>query len=360
MGRTVRAAVFVGPDRPLELRTFPLPSPGRGEVLVDIVACTLCGSDVHSYGGRRQVPTPTILGHEILGRIADFGPEAPRTDALGQPLHLGDRVTWAIVASCGQCFYCLRNLPQKCLRGRKYGHQVLSGDDIWHGGLADVCLLVAGTAIFRIPERLPNAVACPANCATATIAAALEAAGDVARQNVLVMGAGMLGLTACAMASAQRADHVLCCDLQATRREHAQRFGASTVCPPEELAREVRRLTAGHGVDVVLELTGATSAIESSLEQLRIGGTLVEVGAVFPVPALTLLPEKLVRHQWTLRGIHNYAPRHLAQGVAFLAENFQQFPFEQLVNRWYRLDEAPAALQHAATGECWRVGVTPR
>ena len=81
---------------------------------------------------------------------------------------------------------------------------------------------------------------------------------------------------------------------------------------------------------------------------VRIGGTLVEVGALFPVLALPLTPEKLVRHQWTLRGIHNYAPRHLAQGVALLAETFQQFPFEQLVNRWYTLDEAPAALQHAA------------
>ncbi len=358
MDRTARAAIFVDPSSPLEMFTLSRPVAGPGEVLVDVIACTLCGSDVHSFGGKRKVSTPTVLGHEILGRIAEFGLGASRVDHLGQPLAIGDRVTWAIVASCGDCFYCRHDVPQKCLRGHKYGHQIVTKDSIWHGGLADVCVLVPGTAIFRIPDDLPDAVACPANCATATVAAAIEAAGVMSGRKVVIMGAGMLGITACAMAGLHDAGQIICCELQPPRRELAQRFNASIACSPDELGGHITQHTEGHGVDIVLELTGATPAIELGLAMLRIGGTLVEVGAVFPTPALSLLPEQLVRNQWTLRGIHNYAPRHLAQAISFLAVA-RGYPFADLVSAWYPLAEAQAALEHAARGECWRVGVVP-
>ena len=200
MSTTTRAAVFHGVGLPLKLREFSLPTPEQSEILVEVVACTLCGSDLHSLHGRRAVPVPTILGHEVLGTIAAFGPTAVRHDAAGEPMNVGDRVTWAIVASCGDCFYCRRSLPQKCERQTKYGHEPLRPRRELTGGLAGHCLLASGTAIFRVPEHLPDATACPANCATATVAAALDAAGQVAGRSVLVMGCGMLGLTATAWA----------------------------------------------------------------------------------------------------------------------------------------------------------------
>ena len=170
--KTTRAAVFRGVGLPFEFVEVPLPSPTGAEVLVEVVACTLCGSDLHSVRGRRSVPLPTVLGHEVLGRVAEFGPAASRRDASGRPLAVGDRVTWGIVASCGACFYCGRDLPQKCLRQTKYGHEpFLPGRELT-GGLAEHCLLVPGTAIFGIRDEIPDAVACPANCATATVAAA--------------------------------------------------------------------------------------------------------------------------------------------------------------------------------------------
>ena len=102
------AAVFRGVGMPIELMNWPLPEPAAGGVLVEVVACTLCGSDLHSIHGRRTVPTPSVLGHEILGRIAAFGPGHGPVDRAGVPLAVGDRVTWAIVASCGACFFCER------------------------------------------------------------------------------------------------------------------------------------------------------------------------------------------------------------------------------------------------------------
>lgn len=354
-----RAQVFVGVDQPLELRTQAVLPPSSGEILVEIIACTLCGSDVHSYHGRRTIATPMVLGHEILGKVVALGESAPRRDYAGEPLTIGKRVTWGIVANCSDCFYCERGLPQKCLRGVKYGHEVLSAQHAWRGGLADYCLLAPGTAVLNVPAALDDATACPANCATATVAAACDAAGDMQDRAVLVLGAGMLGVTACAMTRWLGAARVICCDVNEPRAQQSLQFGATATCSPGELASVLADHVGPHGVDVVLELTGATSALDMGLRALRIGGTLVEVGAVFPTPAIELLPEQLVRRQLTLRGIHNYAPRHLLQALTFLAAN-THYPWSTLVGAWYALDDCGLAIAAAASGKSFRVGVRPR
>src|ERR1700677_4356849 len=117
------ASIFEGPGRPLQTRLVPLPALGDGEMLVHIGLTTICGSDLHSFDGRREVPVPTILGHEILGTIVDIGPRTPQVDAAGQPLAVGDRVTWSLVISCGGCYYCQHELPEKCAHVVKYGHE---------------------------------------------------------------------------------------------------------------------------------------------------------------------------------------------------------------------------------------------
>src|SRR5579871_1539554 len=181
-----RVALFHGPRRPFEIRQIPDPTPRRAEILVRVACCTLCGSDLHTHAGRRDVETPTILGHEIVGRIEEFGPGARREDFRGARLEIGSRVSWSITASCGSCFYCKHELPQKCSSLKKYGHQHYQFHPGFFGGLADVVTLVPGTAIFRVPDALTNEVAAPANCATATAEAILRAAGDIAGKTVLI------------------------------------------------------------------------------------------------------------------------------------------------------------------------------
>src|SRR5208337_4068312 len=108
---------------PLELVRSAVPKPAGEELLVRVAACTLCRSDLHTHAGRRNEALPTVLGHEIVGRIVEFGPTASRTDAAEVQVREGDRVTWAVVAGCGGCFYCKEDLPQKCERPYKYGHE---------------------------------------------------------------------------------------------------------------------------------------------------------------------------------------------------------------------------------------------
>jgi len=357
MSEKARAVVFAGPHQPLRLSHLDVPTPQHDEVLVRIVACTLCGSDVHSFEGRRTVPTPTVLGHEILGTIEAFGPTAARQDIAGRELHIGDRVTWSIVARCGQCFYCQRGLPQKCARMVKYGHEVFSPGRELTGGLATHCLLVSGTAIVRVPSQLTNEVACPANCATATVAAALEAAGEIQDRTVLVLGAGMLGLTACAMARTRGAAAVLVCDTNAARRERALAFDATHLASADELREVALAVTAGFGVDVVLELTGAPAALENSWPLVRTGGAMVLVGSVFPSRPMPILLEQVVRRVLTIRGVHNYAPQHLQQAIDFLG-TATHYPFAALMSQWLPLAEAQRAFEAAQQGDTFRVGIT--
>ncbi len=199
--RTTPAAVFHGPGQAIEIREIPLPEPARpgGPRRGDrLHALRERPAQPAAADGpcrcRRSSATRSSAGSPSSGRTA------PRVDAAGRPLGVGDRVTWAIVASCGDCFYCRRDLPQKCERQTKYGHEPIRPGGELTGGLAGHCVLAPGTAIFRVPEGLSDASACPANCAGATVAAAIEAAGPLEDARVLVMGSGMLGVTATAWA----------------------------------------------------------------------------------------------------------------------------------------------------------------
>jgi alcohol dehydrogenase len=325
-------------------------------VVVRVNCCTLCRSDLHSHAGRRSQATPTVLGHEIVGRIEAFGPEAARGDA-----RVGDRVSWAVTAGCGECFFCAEDLPQKCERSFKYGHAQVTWDRPWAGGLADTVVLAPGTTWFRVPDDVPDRVAAPANCATATVAALLRHGGPVAGRRVLVLGAGVLGVTACAMARSAGARAVLASDPEPACRDRARAFGATHVfpAPGEELASGVAEATDGRGADVVLELAGVLASLEAGLALVRTGGVLVLAGTVAPVGKVGLDPENVVRRMLTIRGVHNYHPCDLAEALAFLAGPGRDFPFESLVAAEYPLEQAEQALAHAHAQPGVRVAVVP-
>jgi putative phosphonate catabolism associated alcohol dehydrogenase len=351
------AAIYDGTPGAFVWRTYDIPTPLAGERLVRVRAATVCGSDLHTWEGRRTCATPTILGHEIVGEIVASAPDCPVHDRRGRPLAIGSRVTWGIVAACGTCEPCRRHLPQKCRRGVKYGHERAEGRRLLTGGLAGHCLLAPGTEVVALDDALPLAVACPASCATATVAGAVAACGPLAGAVVGILGCGMLGLTAAAMVSAGGGT-VIAVDPGPRRCARALRFGATRAVSPDDCAGAAAAIAPG-GLDAVIEVSGRNAAFMAGVESLRVGGTIVLVGSVSPAPDVPVSLEGIVRRCLTIRGLHNYRPEDLVAAVEFLERHHRTHPFAELVSAWFPLGEVAAAFRAAADPAHVRVGITP-
>lgn len=354
----VRAAIFDGPGRPFRVEPVARPVLRPGEALVRVTLCTVCGSDLHTFHGRRKEKTPCVLGHEPVGVVEEVCGDLRSVD--GEVVRTGDRVVWAVAVSCGGCFFCLRGLPQKCETLRKYGHEAIAPQCGPVGGLATHVHLLKGTAVVKVPAELPDAVAAPSGCATATVAAVLKASRALTVPSrpdvVVVFGLGMLGLTACAWLDAL--GHTpIACDVIPTRLAQAARFGARHTAAPEDLSELVKSLTDGRGADAALELSGSHAACGAALNALRIGGTAVWAGAVSPTDAVPVPPEALVRRCLALTGVHNYAPRDLADAVQFLAVHHTRYPFAELVSRSFPLADVDGAFDFAERERPVRVAV---
>ena len=349
--------VFEEVNKPFKPVTVAIPPLQDHEIEVKIVYTTICTSDLHTYFGRRSSPCPSVLGHEIIGRISMM--KTPnRIDFFGNPLKIGDLITWPIYAYNEDDVMARRGMPQKSASLYKYGHQSLSNGDTLNGGFASHCILKKGTAIYKLSEKISLKEAAPLNCTHATIAGALRLAGDLTGKNVLIMGAGMLGLSACAMAKGRNAGKVMACDTNQDRLIWAKRFGADCVFSANETKVDlVERLEPLGLVDVVIDTTGVPEAMEKGLALLNIGGIAVWVGAVYKQDYTKLDAEAVVRKLLTIKGLHNYIPDDLAVAITFLEKTHLKYPFEVLVEKEYPLKDLEKGFNDAQEGGCYRVGI---
>lgn len=331
-------------------RRTPLPVPelGPGEALAVVDLATVCGSDRHTVSGRRPGACPSILGHEAVGRLVAVH-EHGVVDVQGLPLSVGDRVVWSVAASCGRCDRCRRGLTAKCRVLLKTGHEPLDGPWTLSGDFATHVHLRRGLSIARVPDEVPDGAAAVAACAGATVMACVEAAGPVEAlrdRRVLVSGAGMLGLFACAILAELGAAEIEIRDVHPGRLATALAFGATRAVQVGGDA-DGRSTEQGESrVDVAVELSGAPSSVRACLEALDLGGRLVLAGSVAPGPELSLSPERIVRSWLSLAGVHNYEPRHLQQAVDFLQRTAGRFDWSAVIAAPLPLAELPGLLLH--------------
>ena len=341
-----RCAVFAGVGSPFVLQSRPIPIPGRGEVLVSISMATLCGSDLHSHQGRRSAPVPAILGHEAVGRVVAVGEGRDRA-------WVGRRVSWTLTDSCGRCRACTDwGIPQKCERLFKYGHAGLSDGSGLNGCYTSHLLLREGTHLVGIPDALPDSLVAPANCALATMIAVVESL-PVAGDRIVVQGAGLLGLYGCALLKECGWKEVVVVDRQPVRLLSVPHFGGTPM-----LSTDGTPLEAG-SVDAVIEVSGSAAAVADGVRWLRPGGHYAIAGLVHPDSALHLTGETLIRKCLTLRGTHNYAPRHIDAAIDFLSRHRSNHPWEALVSPPFPLSRLDEAFHLAASGRWPRVAVVP-
>jgi putative phosphonate catabolism associated alcohol dehydrogenase len=356
-----RAAIFHGTGRPFELTEVPVPAPGPGEILVRNELTTLCRSDLNTFEGKRTEKTPTILGHEIVGRIVSFGEGAPWVDARGQPLHAGDRITWAIYAADPDCELARRGIPQKGEGLFKYGHEQVTADSHLHGGLADYCLLRQHTPLVKVDESVAAPTAALINCSIATAAGAWRLAGDLQGRGVLVTGAGMLGVIGAAMCRRAGAELVVAADRSEERLAMAQRFGAHETIVVGDVGNDWRSLWetrfGGRKPDVALDFSGAPDCMEASLDLLGIGGVAVWIGASFPQRDLAVNAESVLRRLLTIRGLHNYHAGDLVSAVEFVERCHLELPFEELIADVFPLERVNEAFFAATGTSAFRIGI---
>ncbi len=315
-------------------------------MLVKIELATICGSDVHTRDGRRVEPMPSVLGHEAVGRVVAIGLE----NTSWKP---GDRVTWTSAASCGVCAPCHDwRLPQKCVQLFKYGHASLGDGTGLNGCYASHILLRRGTSVFPVPDCLSDAVVAPVNCALATMVSATEVLPTPCRTAV-IQGAGLLGLYGCAILRSKGVARVLVVDTDATRLSRVPAFGG------EPILASLRRFIQAGQVDAVFEVAGTSSVVAEGVEYLRPGGFYVFIGMVLPGTSLGLTGETVIRKCLTIRGVHNYAPRHLEAALRFLEQNLDNHPWSSLVSPPYRLANLEDAFNESRRRTWPRVAVRP-
>jgi len=367
MSTKARAAVLAQFEGPLQLRDYPRPSrlePGAALVRTEMAG--ICGTDVHIWQGQMPVSLPIILGHETVGRIEQLG-EGLDQDWSGQPLVLGDRITWNSTTSCGRCFYCAeKRQPTRCPARRAYGIGYRC-DQPPHllGGYAEFHYLLPRTHLFRIPDDLPTAAVIGAGCALITAIHGLERTGVGWQDKVVVQGAGPVGIAALAVARSAGAAQVIVVGGPRRRLELAQRFGADhtlnidEVSDPKGRIEAVRRLTGGYGADLVVECVGQPGAVAEGWEMCRDGAQYLVLGHYCDAGPVALNPHVITRKQLQVRGSWSSEPRHLKAALDFLRRNLQQFPFAEMVSHRFGLAQANEALAATRQWESLKSVIVP-
>lgn len=287
----MKSMMLTAPKR-LEMQDSPLPDYGENEVLIRVKACGICGSDVHGYDGSsgRRIP-PLIMGHEAAGIIESCG-----SGVTG--FAMGDRVTFDSTVYCGECDYCKKGQVNLCDHRMVLG--VSCGEYRRHGAFAEFVTAPAHI-LYQLPAEFPFEHAAMIEA----VSVAVHAVGRITIAPVdtcLVVGAGMIGLLVVQALRAAGCQEVIAVDIDDDRLELARRLGATDTINSKhkDVVEEVLAQTQGRGVASSFEVVGATPTVQTAINAVRKGGSVVLVGNLAPEVDLPL--QAVVTRELSLLG----------------------------------------------------------
>lgn len=313
----MRGVVFTG-DRTLELMEMPDPTPGPSDVVLEMKASGLCGSDLKFYRapkdfsfatlGLKQPDGPVIAGHEPCGVVAAVGRDVPANN-----WREGDRVMVHHYAGCSVCPHCRTGWTQMCIEGATvYG---VNGN----GGHAPYMRVPASTLV-RLPEELSYSTGAAISCGTGTAFGALVRMGVTARDTVVIVGQGPVGLSGTQLARAMGA-RVIAVDISPERAHRAADFGAdetidaSTTDPVEA----VRALTGGRGASRTMDTSGTAAGRSVAVRAAAAWGV---VGLVGEGGTMTVdVSPEVLRKQLTILGSWTFNTVGHAECAQFVARH---------------------------------------
>ena len=353
--QTSRAACVVTYREPLEIREVPIPQEIEpGAMLVKTEVASICGSDVHLWQGElgiaSRIPLPVILGHEMMGRIVRLGPGV-RTDSAGEPLAEGDRIVWTH-GSCGDCYMCtVTHQATLCPNRRMYMFTNCEQPPYLMGGFSEYCYVVPTSGRIKVPDGVSSELASAASCALRTVVHGFDRLGRIEdRETVVVQGAGPLGLYAAAMAVRAGAHQVIVIGAPANRLAVADTWGAThtinidDVPDARERRRTIRDLTGRRGADVVIEVSGGSTAFPEGIDLTRRGGRYLVVGQVGEHTA-EIAPRLIVEKQLSVIGVMSGDTKHYYKALQFIHNNRDRFSFEDMLSNRYPLERINDAME---------------
>jgi L-iditol 2-dehydrogenase len=285
-------ALVLSQYRHLELQDLPQPTPAADEVLIQVRACGICGSDVHGYDGStgRRIP-PLVMGHEAAGVIAAVG-------SAVKDFAVGDRVTFDSTISCGQCHFCKRGQVNLCDARQVLG--VSCGDYRRAGAFAEF-VTVPARVLYRLPDGLAFEKAAMIEAISVAVHAVHLTPVEL-NDTAVVVGAGMIGLLTLQAARLAGCRKIIAVDVDEGRLQTALSLGAthSILAKDQDVPALVREWTDGRGADVAFECVGTSVTVQSAIESTRKGGTVTLVGNIAPRIELPL--QSVVTRQIRLQG----------------------------------------------------------
>jgi len=258
----------------LVYQDIPEPEPGPDDVLIQVKACGICGSDVHGMDGStgRRLP-PIVMGHEASGIIAKLGKNVKNWKA-------GDRVTFDSTVSCGNCHFCRKGKINLCDNRKVLG---VSCEEYRCDGAFAEYVAVPDRILYRLPEAISFEQATftePLSVATHAVNRTPKSPTDTA----VVVGAGMVGLLVVQALRAAGCGRIIAVDIDQNRLDLACKLGADMGLRADQcdVPGEVIKQTGGLGADIALEVVGFTETVQTAEAVLRKGGALTLVGNFSP------------------------------------------------------------------------------
>ena len=375
-----RAEVVERPGK-IGLKSFTIPDPEPGAVILKMRYSGICGTDKHTFRGEskqyagtpheRDLTYPLICGHENVGEVVATGGVVH--DSEGRVLKPGDRLVPGANVACGHCRFCLNSFPYyMCEHLEDYGNSLHCGrPPHLLGGWSEYLYLLPRSVLFRVPDELPDHVAVLTEIMAVTHG--IEKANALLGQfggtpfggSVAVLGVGPLGLCHLIKARLLGAARIIATDRHATRLDMARDFGARLTIsvegtPAEERIARVREATGGFGADMVLDCSGVPASFVEALKMVRVGGVVVEAGAFVDLGPVQINPNSdICTKNVSIIGIGGETATSYLAGMRLMAANLDRLPFDRIVTYRMPLDRAEEAMAIAQDGRSMKVVFAP-
>ncbi len=343
----MKAVAKTKPGRGAEIIEIDIPTPKSDELLVKVLATSICGTDLHifewnEWARHRIKKLPQIMGHELCGEVIKLGKNVKNVKK-------GDIISAETHIACGHCFLCHTGNAHICINSKIFGVDV-------NGVFADYAVLPAANA-WILNEKIPKDFASvmePLGNAVHTVLA-----GEITGNTVLITGCGPIGVMSIAVSRICGATKIIATEINEYRLQLAKKIGADVVINPKKdrVVKKVLAETNGLGVDVVLEMSGSPVAIRQAFQSLRPGGRFSILG----------IPDKPMKIYWGKDIIFKYITVQGINGRLMFSTwhktsrflNSGLLDLDQIITHRFRLEEFEKGMELMKSGNCEKILLYP-